>query len=31
MATDNSKYDPLRNPQVDYERADLSPRAFCGF
>ena len=26
MATDNSKYDPLRNPQVDYERSDLSPQ-----
>jgi len=24
MATNNTNYDPLRNPQVDYERADLS-------
>jgi hypothetical protein len=31
MATDNYKYDPLRNPQVDYERADLSPRGILYF
>ena len=26
MATDHSNYDPLRNPQVDYKRADLARR-----
>ena len=26
MATDHVNGDPLRNPQVDYERADLSQR-----
>ncbi len=31
MATDNSHYDPLRNPQVDYERADLSARGILLF
>ena len=31
MATDNSNYDPLRNPQVDYERADLSARGIVLF
>jgi hypothetical protein len=31
MATENSKYDPLRNPEVDYERADLSARGIVLF
>ena len=31
MATDHSNYDPLRNPQVDYERADLSPAGILWF
>ena len=31
MATDNSTYDPLRNPQVDYERADLSAKGILWF
>jgi hypothetical protein len=31
MATENSKYDPLRNPGVDYERADLSARGVVLF
>lgn len=31
MATNNSKYDPLRNPQVDYERSDLSPSGILWF
>jgi len=31
MATENSKYDPLRNPEVDYERADLSARGVVLF
>ena len=31
MATENSKYDPLRNPEVDYERADLSPKGILLF
>jgi hypothetical protein len=31
MATDHSNSDPLRNPQVDYERADLSPSGILWF
>jgi hypothetical protein len=31
MATDHTNHDPLRNPQVDYERADLSPRGILLF
>jgi len=31
MATDHSNFDPLRNPQVDYERADLSPAGILWF
>ena len=31
MATENSKYGPLRNPGVDYERADLSARGIVLF
>jgi hypothetical protein len=31
MATKKSKYDPLRNPGVDYERADLSARGVVLF
>jgi hypothetical protein len=31
MATDNSNYDPLRNPEVDYERADLSAKGIVLF
>ena len=31
MATNNSKHDPLRNPQVDYERSDLSPSGILWF
>jgi len=31
MATENSSYDPLRNPQVDFDRTDLSPRAILLF
>lgn len=31
MATKNPHYDPLRNPQVDYERADLSPTGILMF
>ncbi len=31
MATNHSNYDPLRNPQVDYERADLSPAGILWF
>ena len=31
MATENSNYDPLRNPQVDYDRTDLSPRGILFF
>ncbi len=31
MATDNSNHDPLRNPQVDYERSDLSPSGILWF
>lgn len=31
MATDDTSYDPLRNPQVDYERADISARGILLF
>lgn len=31
MATNNSKHDPLRNPQVDYDRSDLSPSGILWF
>ena len=31
MATNDTHYDPLRNPQVDYERADLSARGILLF
>jgi hypothetical protein len=31
MATNDTHFDPLRNPQVDYERADLSPRGILWF
>ncbi len=31
MATNHINYDPLRNPQVDYERADLSPSGILWF
>jgi len=31
MATDHANYDPLRNPQVDYERSDLSARGILLF
>jgi len=31
MATENSNYDPLRNPLVDFDRTDLSPRAILFF
>ncbi len=31
MATENSNYDPLRNPLVDYDRTDLSPRGILLF
>jgi len=31
MATENSNYDPLRNPQVDFDRSDLSPRGILLF
>ncbi len=31
MATNHSNYDPLRNPQVDYERADLSASGILWF
>jgi len=31
MATDNTNYDPLRNPQVDYDRSDLSARGILWF
>jgi len=31
MATNHSKNDPLRNPQVDYERSDLSPSGILWF
>jgi len=31
MATDHANYDPLRNPQVDYERSDLSAGGILWF
>jgi hypothetical protein len=31
MATNHSKGDPLRNPQVDYDRSDLSPSGILWF
>lgn len=31
MATDHNNHDPLRNPQVDYDRSDLSPRGILLF
>ena len=31
MATENSNYDPLRNPAVDFDRSDLSPRGILLF
>ena len=31
MATNDTHFDPLRNPQVDYERADLSARGILLF
>jgi len=31
MATENSNYEPLRNPQVDFDRTDLSPRGILLF
>ena len=31
MATNDRHFDPLRNPQVDYERADLSARGILYF
>jgi hypothetical protein len=31
MAANNTNHDPLRNPQVDYERADLSARGILWF
>jgi hypothetical protein len=31
MATDKNNHDPLRNPQVDYDRSDLSPRGILLF
>jgi hypothetical protein len=31
MATDNNNHDPLRNPQVDYDRSDLSARGILLF
>ncbi len=31
MATNHTNYDPLRNPQVDYERADLSASGILWF
>jgi hypothetical protein len=31
MAAEELHHDPLRNPQVDYERADLSPRGILLF
>ena len=31
MATENAKYDPLRNPEVDYDRTDLSARGILLF
>ena len=31
MATKNDNHDPLRNPQVDYDRSDLSPKGILFF
>ena len=31
MATDHNTHDPLRNPQVDYDRSDLSPKGILMF
>ncbi len=31
MATDHANHDPLRNPQVDYDRSDLSPKGILWF
>ena len=31
MATNHDNIDPLRNPQVDYERSDLSPSGILYF
>jgi hypothetical protein len=31
MATKNDKHDPLRNPQVDYDRSDLSAKGILYF
>ena len=31
MATDHNNHDPLRNPQVDYDRSDLSPSGILWF
>ncbi len=31
MATDHNNHDPLRNPQVDYDRSDLSPKGILMF
>jgi hypothetical protein len=31
MATKNDNHDPLRNPQVDYDRSDLSPKGILYF
>jgi hypothetical protein len=31
MATENYNYDPLRNPEVDFDRTDLSPRGILFF
>jgi hypothetical protein len=31
MATNHDNHDPLRNPQVDYDRSDLSPRGILLF
>ena len=31
MATNHDDYDLLRNPAVDYDRTDLSPRGILGF
>ncbi len=31
MATEDTNYDPLRNPEVDYERADLSAKGIILF
>jgi hypothetical protein len=31
MATNHDNHDPLRNPQVDYDRSDLSPKGILFF